>query len=189
MIADHPTHSLYPTGTRGACHALTSQPASAANCSSHPRQLYSNSCRPERSEGSAFLPILATCHSPLATKSFTIRTYGKFSRNSFRSNTYKKRRGWGSWWHRLQPVLLTPARHSARVRMNINPRHLRFLCFHTLTHSFALSKTLSPIVSCPSALFAQNTRGGVPPLSSYRPAKYSYPANARTAVVSSPSQT
>ena len=59
------------------------------------------------------------------------------------------------------------ARHSSflsvRVSININPRHLRFLCFHPLTHSFALPKTLSPIVSCLSTLFPQNTREGVSP--------------------------
>ena len=33
---------------------------------------HSIGCHPERSEGSAFLPILATSHSPLATKSFRI---------------------------------------------------------------------------------------------------------------------
>src|ERR1700690_4141057 len=56
---------------------------------------------------------------------------------------------------------------SARVRINIIPKPLALLCFHTLTHSFALAKALSPVVSIPSTLFAQNTRGGVypPPLS------------------------
>lgn len=51
------------------------------------------------------------------------------------------------------------------VRTSVIPWDLRFLCFHTLTHSFAPRKTLSPIVSCSSALFAKNTRGGVCPSS------------------------
>ena len=38
-------------------------------------------------------------------------------------------------------------------------------CFHTRTHSFAPSKTLSSIFSILSALFLQNTRGGVPRIS------------------------
>ena len=41
----------------------------------------------------------------------------------------------------------------------------RVFCFHTLAHplahSFARPKTLSPILSTPSALFAQNTRRGI----------------------------
>jgi hypothetical protein len=52
---------------------------------------------------------------------------------------------------------------SATVHINIIPRILAFLCFHTLTNSFASRKTLSPIVSSPSELFAQNTRGGGTP--------------------------
>ena len=48
----------------------------------------------------------------------------------------------------------------ARVRISIIPWGLLLLCFHTLTHSFALLKTLSPIFSAPSTLFSQNTRGG-----------------------------
>jgi hypothetical protein len=62
-----------------------------------------------------------------------------------------------------------PARHSARVSIKIIPRHLCFLCFHTVTHSFVPSKTLSPIVSYPSTLFVQNSRGGVPPACARRP--------------------
>jgi hypothetical protein len=48
----------------------------------------------------------------------------------------------------------------ARVRISIIPWGLLLLCFHTLTHSFALFKTLSPIFSTSSALFSQNTWGG-----------------------------
>lgn len=39
------------------------------------------------------------------------------------------------------------------------------LCFHTLTHSFASPRNLSSIFSGLSALFAQNTRGGLPRIS------------------------
>jgi hypothetical protein len=53
------------------------------------------------------------------------------------------------------------ARVHVSVHINVLPRHLAALCFHTLTHSFALSKTLSPIFSFPCALFAQITRDGV----------------------------
>src|SRR5689334_10202519 len=48
-----------------------------------------------------------------------------------------------------------------RVPISVIPRQIAVLCFHTLTHSFARSKTLSPIFSTPCALFTQNTRGGV----------------------------
>jgi len=48
----------------------------------------------------------------------------------------------------------------ARVHINIIPNALAFLCFHTLTHSFATRKTLTPVFSIIPALFAQNTRGG-----------------------------
>jgi hypothetical protein len=56
----------------------------------------------------------------------------------------------------------------ARVRINIIPWDLRFLCFHTLTHSFATHKTLSHLLSGISGLFGKNTRGGGrPPLTSH----------------------
>jgi hypothetical protein len=57
--------------------------------------------------------------------------------------------------------------HSARTRswqrahINIIPRGLRVLCFHTLTHSFAHRKTLSPMFSAHSTLFPKHP-GGVP---------------------------
>jgi hypothetical protein len=47
-----------------------------------------------------------------------------------------------------------------RVHINIIPWDLRFLCFHTLTHSLATYKTLSHLLSGISALFGKNTRGG-----------------------------
>ncbi len=46
-----------------------------------------------------------------------------------------------------------------RVRINIIPRHLTALRFHTLAHSFATRKTLTLAFSIISALLAQNTRG------------------------------
>ena len=49
-----------------------------------------------------------------------------------------------------------------RVRISIIPWNLRFLCFHTLTHSFALRYLASPFLSAASTLFAQNTRRGYP---------------------------
>jgi len=45
------------------------------------------------------------------------------------------------------------------------PFFATFLCFHVLTHSFAPAKSLSSMFSMLSALFAQNTRGGVPRIS------------------------
>jgi POT family proton-dependent oligopeptide transporter len=42
----------------------------------------------------------------------------------------------------------------------IIPWDLRFLCFHTVTHSFAPRNPVTPFRSMASALFAQNTRGG-----------------------------
>src|SRR5271154_4425741 len=56
-------------------------------------------------------------------------------------------------------ALRYPTTLSARVRINIIPKPLALRCFHTLTHSFAPHKTLSPVVSNSSTLFAQNTRG------------------------------
>jgi|SRR5580658_1464069 hypothetical protein len=50
----------------------------------------------------------------------------------------------------------------ARVRNNIIPWDLRFLCFHTLTHSFVTSKTPSPSFSGVSALFGKYIRVRVP---------------------------
>ena len=41
------------------------------------------------------------------------------------------------------------------------PQPLAFLCFHILTRSFALSKNPTLLFSSASALFAQNTGGGV----------------------------
>ena len=60
-------------------------------------------------------------------------------------------------------ILNSPLRIAlpARVRINVIPNALAPLCFHTLTHSFAPRKTLTPAFSIISALFAQNTRGGV----------------------------
>src|SRR5579862_373780 len=49
---------------------------------------------------------------------------------------------------------------SSRLHINIIPKVLAFLCFHTLTHSFAPRKTLSPIVSAYSTLFGENIRVG-----------------------------
>jgi hypothetical protein len=62
-----------------------------------------------------------------------------------------------SWLRFPSPVLL------ARVPINIIPRHLRFLCFHILTHSFAPPEMLSSINSISSSLFAQNTGVVYPP--------------------------
>jgi len=45
-----------------------------------------------------------------------------------------------------------------RARISMIPRALAFLCFHILAHSLALSKNSTPLFSCDSALFAQNTR-------------------------------
>jgi hypothetical protein len=58
-------------------------------------------------------------------------------------------------------ALSTRYRSFRSIRINIIPRHLAVLCFHTLTHSSAPSKTLTPAFSIICALFPQNTRGGV----------------------------
>jgi len=50
-----------------------------------------------------------------------------------------------------------------RVPINLIPRRLALVCFHTLTHSFASVKLLTSLFSTIPALFAQNTGGGVPP--------------------------
>jgi len=56
--------------------------------------------------------------------------------------------------------LSTRYRSFRSVRINIIPNALASLCFHTLTHSFATRKTLTPAFSIVCALFAENTRGG-----------------------------
>jgi hypothetical protein len=50
--------------------------------------------------------------------------------------------------------------HLERVCISHIPRHLLALCFHTLAHSFALTKNPSPSFSIPSALFCRNKGGG-----------------------------
>src|SRR5438552_4727065 len=50
--------------------------------------------------------------------------------------------------------------HLQRVRNLLIPHTLTFLCFHTLTNSFAIVKNTTPFLSCHSALFAKNTPGG-----------------------------
>jgi len=64
---------------------------------------------------------------------------------------------------------------SATVRISIISKTLRFLYFHTLTNSFASRKMLSPMASSTSALFAQNTRVGVP-MRSFRRFLACYPS-------------
>jgi hypothetical protein len=87
-----------------------------------------------------------------------------FSRHSFTQSKVE-----GSLWavsgFSLQPFnfklsIVDPSSLlSATVQINIIPKTLAFLCFHTTTNSFASCKTLSPIVSSASELLAQDTRG------------------------------
>jgi hypothetical protein len=65
--------------------------------------------------------------------------------------------------------------HSETQRSRIHPCHPlptvlcqpHVLSFHTLAHSFALTKKSTLLFSCSSALFCKNTRGGgMPSLSS-----------------------
>jgi hypothetical protein len=58
----------------------------------------------------------------------------------------------------------TPTRRPAEAA---HCTHL--LCFHTVPHSFACVENLSPVPSATSALFLQNTRGGIPPVPSSVP--------------------
>ncbi len=48
-----------------------------------------------------------------------------------------------------------------RVRISLIPQGLAFLCFHTLAHSFALSKNSTRFFSTASALFTKKHGGGV----------------------------
>jgi hypothetical protein len=82
--------------------------------------------------------------SPNPQISSSIRPTLAFSLVSFISSTSS-----------ASPAFFRPT--LATVHISIIPWTLRFLCFHTLTHSFAPSKTLSPILSIASALFTQNT--------------------------------
>ena len=50
----------------------------------------------------------------------------------------------------------------SRVHINIIPWNLRFLCFHTLTHSFAMGNPSNSFPSRTCELFTQNTRVGAP---------------------------
>jgi hypothetical protein len=122
-------------------------------------------CHPERSEGSAF-DFSPACASP------NVDALDAASRVSPLSATLTKNtRGGGTSQASVKNSNRTPSAFnfqrstfnglSARVRININPRHLRLLCFHTVTHSFAPSKMLSPIVSYLSTLFTQNIGRGV----------------------------
>src|SRR5579862_1438308 len=65
-----------------------------------------------------------------------------------------------SIWCLSQRAALTPSRQFPRVHISIIPRHLRFLCFHTVTHSFVAADEVSPVFSIFSKLFAQNTGVG-----------------------------
>ena len=144
MIAANPTRSLYPERTRRAHQALTSQFAPDS-------ELCVRRLLPA---GRASLCLALRIFPPSVLIFQSLAPFTPLAVSSERSLEASP--------VEARSVNLLPARHSARVRININPWHLRFLCFHTLTHSSALSKTLSPIVSCLSALFAQNTRGGYP---------------------------
>src|SRR5579859_18392 len=80
----------------------------------------------------------------------------------FQSYAHAFRHTWGCASVFTSDFELSALNRSFRsVRINIIPRHLAVLCFHTLTHSFATPKTLTPTFSIICALFAQNTRGGV----------------------------
>jgi hypothetical protein len=107
-----------------------------------------------------FPAFLSPAHNP-----FKIRTYEKTARNPFRIrtsktkdlkptriNTYEKTPG-----GRGTPAIPRPHRY-----LVISSLYHPIVCFHTLTHSFAPCKTLSPISSMLSALFAQITRVGYP---------------------------
>src|SRR5690348_13001385 len=84
---------------------------------------------------------------------------------SFICHSYKKHPGVGVRLYVHFPLCtFNPAppflQMSSLVPINVIPRQLSALCFHTLTHSFAPSKTLSPIFSFSCALLGENTRGG-----------------------------
>src|SRR5580765_7003179 len=106
---------------------FSSPPTSPRNWSLRTLPLHSNRCHPERREGSAFLPILAT-------KSFRIRTSTKCARNPFRirtsktqdlklfrMNTYEITRGGGAL--RIQGLLFLPwiTEHGPRTARHKSP--------------------------------------------------------------------
>jgi hypothetical protein len=147
MIVANPTSPLHPLHSM-ECHPACTEPS-----------------RSERSEGSAF-DFSPACASPNVDALDAASTLSPLS-----ATHTKNTRGGGTSQPPPKNSNRTPSAFnfqrstfnglSARVRININPRHLRSLCFHTVTHSFAPSKTLSPVVSYLSTLFPQNTRGGV----------------------------
>src|SRR5216683_379238 len=79
-----------------------------------------------------------------------MRTYAPFSCNPFRIRTYKKQAGGGG------ASSGSGARHSPFVAR----RNTQVLSFHTLAHSFALTKNSTLFFSSASALFAKNHPGG-----------------------------
>ena len=104
----------------------------------------------------------------------------------------------------LQPVLPRPSRSSrtpappnpffshssallSRVRIHLIPQDLRFLSFQSLTHSFAVPNSLSPIFSAVSALFPQKPGSGwlYLALPSSCSASPSFPARCQLSSVSS----
>jgi hypothetical protein len=59
------------------------------------------------------------------------------------------------------PLFSAPSALFSRVRIHLIPLNLRFLCFHTLTHSFASSNVTTSFFSIAFALFSQKHPGGV----------------------------
>src|SRR5216683_5360351 len=78
-----------------------------------------------------------------------MRTYAPFSCNPFRIRTYKKQAGGGG------ASSGSGARHSPFVAR----RNTQVLSFHTLAHSFALTKNSTLFFSSAPALFAKNHPG------------------------------
>lgn len=58
------------------------------------------------------------------------------------------------------PLFSAPSTLFSRVRIHLIPLNLRFLCFHTLTHSFASSNITTSFFSIAFALFSQKHPGG-----------------------------
>ena len=142
-----------------------SPPTSPLTWSPRTRPLHSNPCHPERSEGAAFLPLLAT-------KSFRIRTSKKCARNPFRirtsktqdlkpfrMNTYKKTGG--RWAHPSSQRLHSLPRvtdHGSRIA-----DHGPQVMGHLFSAFSLAGRTLFPDV-----LSSVCTRFSLPPHPSFR---------------------
>jgi hypothetical protein len=134
------------------------------------------SCHPERSEGSAFLPCFSLSfrhrHSlplPLTSVDSVSSDPGEVLKSPNCQAAHHRQPdpeasrvahlfAFSPFNFGLSTLLLSGV-HISIILWDLL-WDLRFLCFHTLTHSFASCDPAAPFHSIPSALFGKNTRAG-----------------------------